>query len=90
LFEAGNVAELANALCSLAGSASRCRQIGLEAASFVRENLTIDVAASRLAGIYKELLAKKTGNSIDIQSRSLDTHSADNEGVKSFRASSSC
>lgn len=56
LFKAGDVQQLADALCTLARDPVRCERMAHEAVRFVSEHLTIDVAASRLAFIYKDLL----------------------------------
>jgi len=56
LFDAGNIEQLAEALCMLAADVVRRREMAEAAALFAREHLTIDIAASRLASIYKDLL----------------------------------
>jgi glycosyltransferase involved in cell wall biosynthesis len=58
LFESGNVQELAKALCILASDPVRRQQMASAATRFAHENLTIDVAASRVASVYRELLQK--------------------------------
>jgi glycosyltransferase involved in cell wall biosynthesis len=56
LFEPGNVHELADGLCKLVFDPVLRRQMAEKASVFARESLSIDVAASRLAAIYKNLL----------------------------------
>jgi glycosyltransferase involved in cell wall biosynthesis len=56
LVEPGNLQQLADALCVLALNAKRRQQMAEAAVRFVQEHLTIDVAASRLARIYRGLL----------------------------------
>lgn len=56
LFQAGNTQELADALCGLALDRNRREALASAASSFVRQNLTIEIAASRLADIYRQLL----------------------------------
>jgi len=60
LFDSGEVGQLANALCRLT-SDQVCRLRFAEAAAqFAHECLTIDVAAARLADIYRQLLGRNT------------------------------
>jgi glycosyltransferase involved in cell wall biosynthesis len=59
LFEAGNTRELADALCNLALDSNRREALACAACVFVRRHLTIEAAASRLAGIYKQLLEQE-------------------------------
>lgn len=59
LFERNNLAEFTEKLVLLATNDSLRRQMGNAAAAFVREYLNMDVAASRLAGVYKELLGSR-------------------------------
>lgn len=56
LCEPGNTADLAEKLTVLATDDARRKRMGEAAAQFVRENLTIEIAASRLANIYTKLL----------------------------------
>ena len=56
LFDAGNTRELADALCMLALDRNRRKALACAAGTFVRQHLTIEVAASRLAGIYRQML----------------------------------
>jgi len=61
LFESGNTADLAAKLGRLIeDQALRC-ELASRAARFVRENLTIEIAAQRTAAIYDELLKRKLG-----------------------------
>jgi glycosyltransferase involved in cell wall biosynthesis len=60
LFESGNVEELANKLGIMAGDESLRREFGRQAAKFVRENLTIEIASERTASMYERILLKKT------------------------------
>ena len=56
LCEPGNTADLAEKLTILATDPARRQKMGEAAATFVREHLTIEIAASRLADIYRRLL----------------------------------
>lgn len=56
LFESGNVQELTAVLIELATRPWLRQALADEAASFVREHLTMEIAAARLAGIYKRVL----------------------------------
>jgi glycosyltransferase involved in cell wall biosynthesis len=58
LFESGNVNELTDALIHLVGHPDERQKIAENAAAFVRENLTIQQACTRLAGIYSILLGE--------------------------------
>ena len=63
LFESGNLEELANKLEIMAGDETLRREYGRRAAKFVRENLTIEIAAERTASMYERILRRKTGAS---------------------------
>jgi glycosyltransferase involved in cell wall biosynthesis len=56
LVEPGNLQQLADALCMLTRNPKQRLQMAEAATRFVHEHLTIDIAASRLARIYRELL----------------------------------
>jgi glycosyltransferase involved in cell wall biosynthesis len=59
LFQSGNLQELANALRVLTADPVCRQRMANAAARFVHENLTIEIAAARLASIYKKLLGYK-------------------------------
>ena len=61
LFQSGDVADLASKLSKLITNRDLRRNLATEAAKFVRENLTIEIAAERMAAIYEELLQRKIG-----------------------------
>ena len=63
LFECDNMEELADALCRLAQDWAQRSRLAEAAARFVHEQLTIEIAASRLANIYKQLLGRETEQS---------------------------
>jgi len=58
LFESGNVDELSDALCTLVLNPTCCQAMARAASCFVHEHLTMEIAASRLASIYRNLLSK--------------------------------
>lgn len=58
LFESGEVAHLADALCRVTADAACRSRLAGAATHFVHESLTIDIAAARLAQIYRELLGE--------------------------------
>lgn len=58
LFESGNVAELSAALIELARDPAKRKAMAGKAAAFVRQQLTMEHAAARLAGIYKTVLGQ--------------------------------
>jgi glycosyltransferase involved in cell wall biosynthesis len=55
LFDPNSPGELADILAALASQTDRMRRAADEAAAFVHKNLNIDVAAERLAGIYRSM-----------------------------------
>jgi glycosyltransferase involved in cell wall biosynthesis len=57
LFESGNLKELSDALVYLMQHPEEQRRLAENAASFVRQRLTIQQASARLADIYRNLLA---------------------------------
>jgi glycosyltransferase involved in cell wall biosynthesis len=59
MFDSGDVAQLADALCRLTRDQELRSGFAKAAAQFAHERLTIDVAAARLAGIYRQLLGRK-------------------------------
>lgn len=61
LFESGNVDDLAAKLTRLITNAGLRCELGTRAASFVRENLSIEIAAERTGAIYEKWLARKSG-----------------------------
>jgi glycosyltransferase involved in cell wall biosynthesis len=66
LFKSGNVADLVDKLSRLIINPNLRRDLGRRAATFVRENLTIEIAAERTAAIYEKLLVRKTGCQIPV------------------------
>ncbi len=58
LFPRGNSGELARALERLIGNKDLRLNLSARAVQFVRENLTIEIAARRTAAIYEKLLAR--------------------------------
>jgi L-malate glycosyltransferase len=56
LFRSGNVDELTEALWRLVCNAAERRRMGEAAAQFAHGKLSIEIAAARLAGIYRTLL----------------------------------
>lgn len=58
LFEPGNLSQLTDALMRLAEDREARVRMAAAAADFAHSNLTIEVAAARLASIYNELLAR--------------------------------
>jgi len=58
LFESGNVDELSDALCTLVLNPACYQAMARAASGFVREHLTMEIAAARLASIYRNLLSK--------------------------------
>ena len=61
LFESRDVADLAGKLSKLITDRDLRRNLGTRAARFVRENLTIEIAAERTAAIYEKVLQRKAG-----------------------------
>ena len=61
LFERGNLEELTNKLEIMAGDGTLRQGYGRRAAEFVRENLSIEIAAERTASMYERILSRKTG-----------------------------
>jgi glycosyltransferase involved in cell wall biosynthesis len=57
LFEPGSLSGLTEALLALTLDGARRRTMAANAADFAHANLTIDIAAARLASIYRELLS---------------------------------
>ena len=59
LFDSGQAEQLADALCRLVQDGQlRCR-LATAATRFAHDHLTIDIAAGRLAGIYRQLLGQE-------------------------------
>jgi len=56
LVDPGNVDQLAQALCDLTVDAPRRQAFAEASVRFVQQNLTIEIASARLAGIYRTLL----------------------------------
>jgi len=61
LFTSGNADELTNQLERLITNDALRRDLGVKAAKFAKESLSIEIAAERTGAMYKRLLAKKTG-----------------------------
>jgi glycosyltransferase involved in cell wall biosynthesis len=59
LFESGLVEQLADALCRLVQDAPSLARLAAAATRFAHDHLTIDIAAGRLAGIYRQLLGQE-------------------------------
>jgi glycosyltransferase involved in cell wall biosynthesis len=59
LFESGNAEDLASQLTRLITDDGRRRDLASRAAAFVRENLTIEIAAQTTGAMYDKLLARK-------------------------------
>jgi glycosyltransferase involved in cell wall biosynthesis len=66
LFNSGDVADLAGKLSKLITDKDLRRNFANLAARYVRENLTIEIAAERTAAIYEKLLQRKTGCQVQI------------------------
>jgi glycosyltransferase involved in cell wall biosynthesis len=64
LFRNGDVGDLALKLSKLIADRELRRSMGTRAAEFVRENLTIEIAAERTAAIYEKLLQRKTESQV--------------------------
>ena len=62
LFECRNASDLADKLARLINDDNLRRNLAQKAASFVRQNLTIEIAAERTAAMYERLLERKTGS----------------------------
>ncbi len=60
LFRSGNAGDLAGKLSHLIADTGLRRSLGNRASEFVREHLTIEIAAERTAQIYEKLLQRKT------------------------------
>lgn len=60
LFQRDNFAEFTDKLVILAKDEALRRRMGAAAAAFVREHLTMEIAASRLAQVYGALLRKRS------------------------------
>jgi glycosyltransferase involved in cell wall biosynthesis len=58
LFARGDAAELARKLSTLIEQEGLRHELATRAAAFVRENLTIEIAARRMGGIYERLLSR--------------------------------
>ena len=58
LFTSGDSADLARQLVALAGNQSLRRELAARAARFAAENLSIEIAARRTAGIYEKWLRR--------------------------------
>jgi len=61
LFTSGNADELTNQLERLITNDALRRDLGVKAAKFAKESLSIEIAAERTGAMYERLLAKKTG-----------------------------
>jgi len=61
LFKSGDAADLAGKLSKLITDIDLRRNLATLAVNFVRNNLTIEIAAERTATIYEKLLQRKTG-----------------------------
>ncbi len=59
LFEPNNLDQLSAALCRLTSDASLRQRFSAQANRFAYEHLTIEIAAERLASIYKSILKSK-------------------------------
>jgi len=66
LFKSGDVTDLAGKLSKLITDIDLRRNLRTLAASFVRNHLTIEIAAERMATIYEELLQRKIGCQVPI------------------------
>jgi glycosyltransferase involved in cell wall biosynthesis len=66
LFKSGDAADLAGKLSKLIMDVNLRRNLAILAARFVRENLTIEIAAERTAAIYETLLHRKAGHQIPV------------------------
>ena len=62
LFPSGDADELANQLERLITNDTLRRDLGVKAAKFAKESLSIEIAAERTGAMYERLLAKKTGS----------------------------
>ncbi len=60
LFPSGDADELANQLERLITDDMLRRDLGIKAAKFARENLSIEIAAERTGAMYERLLGRKT------------------------------
>jgi L-malate glycosyltransferase len=60
LFESDNVDELSDALCTLVLDPPRYQAMARAASRFAHEHLTIEIAASRLASIYTNVLMSRS------------------------------
>jgi glycosyltransferase involved in cell wall biosynthesis len=61
LFESGNVEDLVAKFEQLILNDDLRKDFGVRAAAYVRQNLTIEIAAERTGAIYERLLQRKTG-----------------------------
>jgi glycosyltransferase involved in cell wall biosynthesis len=59
LFQPGDAGHLAKTLAILIGNERLRRELGARAAEFARKNLTIEIAAARMAEIYQLVLSRK-------------------------------
>ncbi|MGA7794141.1 MAG: glycosyltransferase family 4 protein [Candidatus Acidiferrales bacterium] len=64
LFRNGDAGDLALKLSKLIADAEFRRSLGNRASEFVRENLTIEIAAERTAEIYEKLLQRKAAGQV--------------------------
>lgn len=62
LFRAGDAGDLAEKLAILIGNERMRREFGTRAAEFARKNLSIEIAARRMAEIYELVLSRKTAS----------------------------
>ncbi len=85
LFESGCVQELAWSLRNLILDSARRQEMAFAASRFVHENLTIDIAAARLASIYLTLLRQKRSTQFVRQSQHREIPQDGNAG--SYRES---
>jgi glycosyltransferase involved in cell wall biosynthesis len=72
LFEAGNVLELADQLCKLTLDPALRELIAVKASDYVREHLNIELAAARLATIYRNLLRRKRSSCVDVPAQARE------------------
>jgi L-malate glycosyltransferase len=59
LFQSGDAGDLAEKLATLIGDERLRREFGTRAAEFARKNLSIEIAAKRMAEIYELVLCRK-------------------------------
>jgi glycosyltransferase involved in cell wall biosynthesis len=77
LFRNGDAGDLALKLSKLIAETEFRRSLGNRASEFVRENLTIEIAAERTAQIYEKMLKHKSGHEVTVSmttEENLDAH----------------